>query len=85
MAQSAGYDGLRIIVEPTGIYHQKLLQIARRLGHQTALVNPESAQKFKVVESNDIGKTDAKDPRVINLLAKYGKTLFDRNIREEYL
>lgn len=84
MAESAGYDGLRVIAEPTGIYHQKLLQIARRLGHQTALVNPESVHKFKVVESNDTGKTDAKDPRVINLLAKYGKTLIDRNIRDEY-
>lgn len=83
-AVDAGYDGLKVIAEPTGIYHQKLLRIARRLGHQTALVNPESVHKFKVVESNDAGKTDAKDLRVINLLAKYGKTLIDRNIRDEY-
>jgi len=48
-------------------------------------VNPESVHKFKVVENNDAGKTDAKDPRVINLLAKYGKTLVDRNLRDEYL
>lgn len=85
IAESAGYDGLRIVAEPTGIYHLKLFRTARRLGHQTALVNPESVHKFKVVESNDTGKTDDKDPRVINLLAKYGKTLIDRNIRDEYL
>jgi len=85
IAESMGYDGLRIIAEPTGIYHLKLFRTARRLGHQTALVNPESVQKFKVVESNDAGKTDNKDPRVINLLAKYGKTLIDRNIHDEYL
>lgn len=85
IAESTGYDGLRIVAEPTGIYHLKLFRTARRLGHQTALVNPESVHKFKVVESNDSGKTDDKDPRVINLLAKYGKTLIDRNIRDEYL
>ena len=85
IAESTGYDGLRIIAEPTGIYHLKLFRTARRLGHQTALVNPESVHKFKVVESNDSGKTDDKDPRVINLLAKYGKTLIDRDIRNEYL
>lgn len=85
IAESSGYDGLKIVAEPTGIYHRKLFRTARRLGHQTALVNPESVHKFKVVESNDSGKTDDKDPRVINLLAKYGKTLIDRNIRNEYL
>ena len=85
IAESTGHDGLRIIAEPTGIYHLKLFRTARRLGHQTALVNPESVHKFKVVESNDAGKTDDKDPRVIYLLAKYGKTLIDRNIRGEYL
>lgn len=85
IAESTGYDGLRIVAEPTGIYHLKLFHSARRLGHQTALVNPESVHKFKVVESNDSGKTDHKDPRVINLLAKYGKTLIDRDLRDEYL
>jgi transposase len=85
IAESTGYEGLRIIAEPTGIYHLKLFRTARRLGHQTAIVNPESVHKFKIVESNDVGKSDEKDPRVINLLAKYGKTLIDRNIRDEYL
>jgi len=85
IAESSGYEGLRIIAEPTGVYHHKLFRTARRLGHQTALVNPESVHKFKVVESNDAGKSDEKDPRVISLLAKYGKTLIDRNIRDEYL
>ena len=85
IAELSGYEGLRIVAEPTGIYHFKLFRTARRLGHQTALVNPESVHKFKVVESNDSGKSDHKDPRVINLLAKYGKTLINRDIRDEYL
>ncbi len=84
MAISSGYDGLQIIAEPTGIYHNKLFRSARRMGHKTAIVNPESVHKFKVIESNDAGKTDAKDCRVIFLLAKYGKTLIDRDIQNEY-
>jgi len=85
IAETNGFNGLKVISEPTGIYHLKLFRTARRLGHQTALVNPESVHKFKVVESNDSGKTDNKDPRVISLLAKYGKILIDRNICNEYL
>ncbi len=45
----------------------------------------ENVSKLKVVESNDTGKTDEKDPRVILMLWKLGKTLTDRVIRGEYL
>ncbi|MCH8013129.1 MAG: transposase [Candidatus Marinimicrobia bacterium] len=85
LAQSAGFEGLHILAEPTGIYHRKLLRTARRLGHTTALVNVESVSKLKVVESNDTGKTDEKDSRVILMLWKLGKTLTDRVFRGEYL
>jgi transposase len=54
------------------------------MGQTTAIVNPESVHKFKVIESNDTGKTDRKDCRVIFLLAKYDKTLIDRDIQKEY-
>jgi len=84
MAESKGYEGLRIIAEPTGVYHKKLFRTARKMGHKTAIVNPESVYKFKVIESNDSGKTDSKDCRVIFLLARYDKTLIDRNIQKEY-
>lgn len=85
LARSVELNGLYILVEPTGIYHRKLLRTARRLGHTTALVNVESVSKLKVVESNDTGKTDEKDPRVILMLWKLGKTLTDRVVRGEYL
>jgi len=84
MAKSNGYDRLQIIAEPTGVYHKKLFRIARKMGHLTAIVNPESVHKFKVIESNDSGKTDSKDCRVIFLLAKYNKTLIDRDIKHKY-
>lgn len=84
IAISKGYEGLRIIAEPTGVYHKKLFRTARKMGHKTAIVNPESVYKFKVIESNDAGKTDSKDCRVIFLLAKYNKTLIDRNLIKGY-
>lgn len=63
LAAEAGLEGLTILAEATGGYERKLLQSARRLGHRTALINPEHVAKFKTVESNDTGKTDHKDPR----------------------
>lgn len=84
MAFDAGYDGIQVIAEPTGVYHNKLFRITRKMGEKTAIVNPESVHKFKVIESNDTGKTDSKDCRVIFLLAKYDKILIDRDIQKEY-
>lgn len=85
LADSVGLLGVHIVAEPTGGYHKKLLRTARRLGHTTALVNAESVSKLRVVESNDSGKTDRKDPRIILMLSKLGKTLTHRELKGEYL
>ena len=85
IAREYNLKGIHIICEPTGNYHRILLQTARSFGHTTAFVNAESVNKLKVVESNDSGKTDIKDPRVILMLYKLGKTLIHRNITDEYL
>jgi hypothetical protein len=45
------------------------MHTARRLGHLTAYVNGESVAKLRVVETNDDGKTDRKDPHIISTLA----------------
>ena len=37
-----------------------------------------------VVESNDTGKSDHKDPNVINTLSKLNKTFEDRHLDENY-
>jgi hypothetical protein len=84
IAINAGYTGINVIAEPTGVYHNKLFRIANKMGAKTAIVNPESVYKFKVIESNDTGKTDRKDCRVIFLLAKFDKTLIHRDINKEY-
>ena len=57
-----GMKSLRIICEPTGQYQNKLFRTARRMGFLTCFVNAESVAKFRVVETNDTGKTDTKDP-----------------------
>lgn len=76
---------LRLICEPTGQYQNKLFRTARRLGFLTCYVNAESVAKFRLIETNDMNKTDTKDPRVISSLGKLNKTLRFRLLGEEYL
>lgn len=82
---SAGkYAAAAVVSEPTGIYHDTLFRIARRLGMYTAYVSAEAVAKMRVIESNDTGKTDIKDPRVIYTLARIGKTLCHRIFEEPF-
>jgi transposase len=84
VAHSAGFSKVLVVVEPTGAYHNALLQAAKRLGLETAWANPEAVSKMRVIETNDSGKTDDKDPRVICTLARIGKTLKHRMLQEPY-
>jgi transposase len=85
MAKEHGLETLRVICEPSGGYQSKLLRTARRLGHLTAYVNGEAVAKFRVVETNDNGKTDLKDPHIIHTLASINKVLRHRELTDEYL
>ncbi len=85
IAMSQGMKTLRIICEPTGEYHKKLFRTARKMGFTTCLVNGESVAKFRVIETNDTGKTDTKDPRVIRTLGRLDKVVADRMIGEDYM
>lgn len=76
---------MRIICEPTEEYHKKLFRTARNMGFLTCFVNAEAVAKFRVVETNDTGKTDTKDPRVIRTLGRLNKVVVDRSISEDYL
>ncbi|MFT3867095.1 MAG: transposase [Nibricoccus sp.] len=84
-ARQHGLGGVRILCEPTGGYERRLLRAARQLGGATALVNGEAVHQMQVVENNDTGKSDIKDPRTILLLAKWNKTLTDRPLQGEWL
>jgi hypothetical protein len=83
-AQMAGHDQVLVVCEPTGCYHQSLLQTAHRLKLETAWVSGEAVYKMRAIETNDSGKTDLKDPHVINSLASMGKTLICRHYDEPY-
>ncbi len=85
IAQEQGVARLRLICEPTGDYQNKLLRTARRHGHLTCLVNAESVYKFRVVETNDSGKTDTKDPKVIATLGQLNKVIRHRVLGEDYM
>ena len=84
IAEEVSLSALRVLAESTGGYEQKLLKTARRLGHKTALISPEHVAQLKKVESNDTGKTDHKDPRVMHLVARLGKAQRHRHLPEIY-
>jgi hypothetical protein len=83
-ALAAGYADVRVICEPSGGCEQILMKTAKRLGMKTAWANGEAVAKLRVVESNDTGKTDLKDPRVIHMLAGLGKMLKHRELDAPY-
>jgi len=85
VALAHGMKTLRIICEPTGEYQNKLFRTARKMGFLTCYVNAESVAKFRVVETNDNGKTDTKDPRVIRTLGQLNKTIRHRILDDDYL
>jgi len=84
-AGMAGYERLQVVAEATGIYHFALMRIARQRGCDVALVSGEAVAKMRVIETNDTGKTDLKDPHVIHSLARLGKTQVCRELAGSYL
>lgn len=83
-ANQNGLDGLLVVCEPTGGQEKRLLQTARRLGHETAYVNGEHVAKASVIESGDQGKTDPMDARVIAMVAEMDKTQEERVLEGEH-
>ncbi|MEZ4524460.1 MAG: transposase [Desulfobacterales bacterium] len=78
------YRAAAVAAEPTGVCHDSLFRTARRLGMYTACVSAEAVAKMRVIETNDTGKTDIKDPRVIFTPARIGKTLHHRIFEEPW-
>ena len=60
-AAARGITALRVVVEPTGIYHKLLLRIAATLGFETALVDAGHVTKMRSVLFGDDGKTDERE------------------------
>jgi transposase len=84
-AAARGITALRVVVEPTGIYHKILLQIANALGFQTGLVDASHVKKMRAVIFGDSGKTDTRDPYAIEAVVAQGRVIADRRPAEVYL
>jgi len=78
VALSRGIKDLRVVVEPTGIYHRLLLRVAAMLGFETALVDAGHVTKMRAVVFGDDGKTDQRDPYAIEAVATRGRLIADR-------
>ena len=85
LAAEHGLHGVRVLCESTGGYERTLLAVARRAGHETALVSAEQVGQLTKGESLDTGKTDKKDARVIHLAGEMRKTQRDRDLPEPYV
>lgn len=83
-ARRCGITELRVVVEPTGRYHKLILRIARSLGFHTALVDAGHVTKMRAVVFGDEGKTDERDPYVIDAVAAQGRLIADRCDAEVY-
>lgn len=83
-AQARGLTQLRVIVEPTGVYHKLLLRIAAFLGFETGIVDAGHVKKMRSVLFGDDGKTDRRDPHAIEAVAARGRLIVDRRPAEVY-
>ena len=85
LARENGYPGIRVLCEATGVYHRRLLKVAKQLGYKTALISGEAVSKSQVIQSNDYNKNDVKDPKTMLVVSEVGKPLVDRNLSGGWL
>jgi hypothetical protein len=83
-AIEAGFTDIHIVLEPTGVYHKPLVAAAKKLGVSREWIKTEVLAKLRFVESGDDGKSDVKDPRVLELAAALGKTMILRDLDKPY-
>lgn len=83
-AKLAGYSNVRVVAEPTGIYHELLFRIALQHGFETNFVSAEAANKMRLVIFGDYGKTDRRDPVAIAELARRGHVLRHRAFADTF-
>lgn len=77
-------SGILVACEPSGGYERTLLETSRVFGCQCVYVSGEQVAQLRKIESLDTGKTDVKDPRVIELAVSLGKTLRYRRLPPLY-
>lgn len=83
-AEKEDLPGILVACEPSGGFERTLLETARSLGCRCVYVSGEQVAQLRKIESLDTGKTDVKDPRVIELAVRLGKTLRYRRLPPIY-
>jgi transposase len=83
-ATESGFADIHIVLEPTGPYHKPLVAAAKKLGVSKEWIKTEVLAKLRFVESGDDGKSDVKDPCVLELAAALGKTMILRDLDKPY-
>lgn len=76
--------GILVACEPSGGFERTLLETSRSMGCRCVYVSGEQVAQLRKIESLDTGKTDVKDPRVIELAVRLGKTLRYRRLPTVY-
>lgn len=84
LARRENLSGVMVACEPSGGFERTLLETARGLYCQCVYVSGEQVAQLRKIESLDTGKTDVKDPRVIELAVRLGKTLRYRHLPPIY-
>ncbi len=84
LARREDLAGILVACEPSGGYERTLLETARSMGCRCVYVSGEQVAQLRKIESLDTGKTDVKDPRVIELAVSLGKTLRYRRLPPLY-
>ena len=77
-------DHIHLFFEPTGGYEDIIKVMAFKRGYKVNYISGEATKKASVIEGNENGKSDKKDTRVINTLARMSKTLVCRDLPEDY-
>jgi len=84
LARRENLSGVLVACEPSGGFERTLLETALSIGCQCVYVSGEQVAQLRKIESLDTGKTDVKDPRVIELAVRLGKTLRYRHLPPIY-
>ena len=84
LAIEGGARQLRIIVEPTGVYHRLLLELAAQMGFATCLVDASHVAKMRAILFGDRGKTDQRDPYAIEAVVAQRPAMVDRRLGEPW-
>lgn len=83
LAIERGARQLKIIVEPTGVYHRLLLELAVQMGFETGLVDASHVVKMRAILFGDRGKSDRRDPHAIEAVAAQ-RAIIDRRLGESW-